>query len=92
MVGRGSSAIRRPYESSQGDRFPSQPWSHLPVIGGVASPPAADAEGKTAGLVAIPGNGPPVAQRAAGRLAPSPTTTSTNPLPCGVEVASAVAL
>ena len=49
--------------------FPSHPWSHPPVIGGVASPPAADAEGKTAGLVAIPGNGPPVAQRAAGSLA-----------------------
>ena len=45
MVGRGSSAIRRPYESSQGDRFPSQPWSHPPVIGGVASIPNADTTG-----------------------------------------------
>ena len=68
MVGRGSSAIRRPYESSRSDRFPSPPWSHLPVIGGVASPPAADhAE-------AVTGPGRPRvtatarAQRAAGSL------------------------
>ena len=38
MVGRGPSAIRRSDERSWSDRFPYPPWSHPPVIGGVALP------------------------------------------------------
>ena len=38
MVGRGPSAIRRSHEKSSSDRFPYPPWSHPPVIGGVALP------------------------------------------------------
>ena len=69
MVGRGSSAIRRSHESSLSDRFPGPPWSHPPVIGGVASPPAADHVGAVTGPGRPRVTTPARAQRAAGSLA-----------------------
>ena len=47
MVGRGPSAIRRSREESQSDRFPYPPWSHPPVIGGVALPTSGGPRGDT---------------------------------------------
>ena len=40
---------KTPHESSWGDRFPSRPWSHPPVIGGVASISNADTMGAVTG-------------------------------------------
>ena len=52
--------------------FPSPPWSHPPVIGGVASPPAADLAGRGGepdGVKLRPANGLREGSRAAGSLA-----------------------
>ena len=81
MVGRGSSAIRRSCESSRSDRFPHPPWCHPPVIGGVASPPAADLAGGAfrPGVKLARVTAPARNQRAAGSLADDDINKSSAP-------------
>ena len=75
-----SPALRGSYEKSWGGRFPYPPWSHPPVIGGVASPPARRTP-RGVGFRPLTGLRSPGWPNAP--LAPSPTTTTTNPPPSG---------
>ena len=80
----GSGALRRliisggqPYVAPD---HPDPPWSHPPVIGGVASPPARRTP-RGVGFRPLTGLRSPGWPNAP--LAPSPTTTTTNPPPLG---------